>query len=48
MTDTCICCGEVVPEGRMVCGLCELAAQEKARMRRKERRTADAKHDAHD
>ena len=37
MTDTCICCG-----------LCELAAKEKARMRRKERRAADAEHDAHD
>lgn len=48
MTDTCICCGEVVPEGRMVCGRCEFAAKEKERMRRKGRRAADAKHDAHD
>lgn len=46
MTDTCICCGEVVPEGRMVCGRCELAANE--RMRRKERRAADAKRNADD
>lgn len=24
MTDTCICCGAPVPEGRMVCGACEM------------------------
>ncbi len=23
MTDTCVCCGGYVPEGRMVCPLCE-------------------------
>ena len=21
--DTCVCCGEIVPEGRMVCHACE-------------------------
>lgn len=21
--DTCVCCGEVIPEGRMVCWACE-------------------------
>jgi RNA polymerase subunit RPABC4/transcription elongation factor Spt4 len=26
MTDTCICCGEIVPEGRMVCPNCEAGA----------------------
>ena len=24
MTDTCVCCGAPVPEGRMVCPLCEM------------------------
>ena len=28
--DTCVCCGEYVPEGRLVCQTCEEAAQEKA------------------
>lgn len=23
MTDTCVCCGEIVPEGRQVCPICE-------------------------
>lgn len=23
MDDVCVCCGEYVPEGRMVCPLCE-------------------------
>lgn len=23
MVDTCICCGEVIPEGRMICPNCE-------------------------
>ena len=28
MTDTCVCCGEVIPEGRMVCPICEAEAAE--------------------
>lgn len=28
MTDTCVCCGAPVPEGRMVCPLCEYANEE--------------------
>lgn len=27
MTDTCICCGAPVPEGRMVCGACEITEE---------------------
>ena len=23
MNNTCVCCGRYVPEGRMVCGICE-------------------------
>lgn len=23
MVDTCVCCGRIVPEGRMVCPICE-------------------------
>ena len=23
MSDTCVCCGEIIPEGRMVCLNCE-------------------------
>lgn len=23
MVDTCICCGQIIPEGRMVCPNCE-------------------------
>ena len=23
MADRCICCGEIIPEGRLVCPLCE-------------------------
>ena len=23
MPDRCVCCGEIVPEGRMVCPICE-------------------------
>jgi len=29
MTDTCVCCGEYVPEGRMVCPLCVAKYMEK-------------------
>lgn len=28
MEDRCICCGEIVPEGRMVCPICEAEADE--------------------
>lgn len=24
MENRCVCCGAIVPEGRMVCGICEL------------------------
>lgn len=27
MTDRCICCGEIIPEGRMVCPQCEAKAE---------------------
>lgn len=23
MNNTCVCCGEIIPEGRMVCPICE-------------------------
>lgn len=29
MTDTCVCCGRAVPEGRMVCQECEIEAEER-------------------
>ena len=29
MIDTCVCCGEYVPEGRMVCPLCESKTEKK-------------------
>lgn len=25
MADSCVCCGEIVPEGRMICPQCEKA-----------------------
>ena len=29
MTDNrCVCCGEIIPEGRMVCPICEKAVEE--------------------
>lgn len=37
MTDKCVCCGAVVPEGRMVCPMCEKKTfGEKLRALRKE------------
>lgn len=36
MPDTCICCGEIIPEGRMVCPDCEAAV---GRERKKEAMT---------
>ena len=29
MEDRCVCCGAIVPEGRMVCLQCEMDAREK-------------------
>lgn len=29
MEDRCVCCGEIIPEGRMVCPQCEAAANER-------------------
>lgn len=29
MVDTCICCGAIVPEGRMVCANCEAGQTKK-------------------
>lgn len=32
MTDnTCICCGSIIPEGRMVCPMCEAGAERKSK-----------------
>lgn len=28
MIERCICCGEIIPEGRQVCPSCEAAAKE--------------------
>lgn len=28
MEDRCVCCGAIIPEGRMVCPQCEAAAKE--------------------
>lgn len=28
MENRCVCCGSVIPEGRMVCPICEKAADE--------------------
>ena len=30
MENRCVCCGAIIPEGRMVCPMCEMAADEKA------------------
>ena len=27
MTDRCVCCGEIIPEGRQVCPICEKKAE---------------------
>lgn len=29
MEDRCVCCGAIIPEGRMVCPQCEAAAKER-------------------
>ena len=28
MENRCVCCGAVIPEGRMVCPICEMVADE--------------------
>ena len=30
MENRCVCCGAIIPEGRMVCPICEMAADETA------------------
>lgn len=30
MEDRCVCCGEIIPEGRMVCPKCERRAEDNA------------------
>lgn len=29
MEDRCVCCGAIVPEGRMVCPICEMQAEKR-------------------
>ena len=29
MENRCVCCGAIIPEGRMVCPICDMAADEK-------------------
>ena len=29
MENRCVCCGAIIPEGRMVCPICEMAADER-------------------
>ena len=36
MDNCCVCCGAVIPEGRMVCPICELEAEELV-MKKRER-----------
>ena len=33
MEDRCVCCGEIIPEGRMICIKCELEAEERRKLR---------------
>lgn len=28
MENRCVCCGAIIPEGRMVCPLCEMEAED--------------------
>ena len=37
MEDRCVCCGAVVPEGRMVCPQCEMETEQIMAERRKEK-----------
>ena len=34
MENRCVCCGDVIPEGRMVCEECEIDAEEKVLLNR--------------
>ncbi len=34
MENRCVCCGDVIPEGRMVCEECEIDAEEKVILKR--------------
>lgn len=34
MEERCICCGEIIPEGRQVCPSCEAEAEKKAEEKR--------------
>lgn len=34
MDNTCVCCGEMIPEGRQVCYICEKAAEENKELTR--------------
>ena len=36
--DRCVCCGEIVPEGRQVCPQCEIKLQSKPDVEAKNRR----------
>lgn len=36
--DRCVCCGEIVPEGRQVCPQCEIKLQSKPDVGAKDRR----------
>ena len=37
MENRCICCGEVIPEGRMVCKNCEIEAENRLTMKQRKR-----------
>ena len=37
MENRCICCGEVIPEGRMVCKNCEIEAENRLTLEQKKR-----------
>ena len=32
MEDRCVCCGEIIPEGRMVCPLCQEKPNERLKV----------------
>jgi uncharacterized Zn finger protein (UPF0148 family) len=31
--DRCVCCGEIIPEGRQICPICEYWGQEKVKQK---------------
>lgn len=35
MEDRCVCCGKVIPEGRMVCKICEIEAMNRLTLEQK-------------